>query len=212
MRINLWFVLASAVAGVLLSGLADAPRLQRPKPSAGKEPGVHADAQITERERPMRTPQQLPAAVEPALEPQAPPSAQPIASSAPAPQTPRISRRSYLDARIEQQPPDPLWEIDVRRGLTDALSSFQHARVLTANCSAELCRVEFTADDGQQNVETLIDAVTNFPEVEGERMVEIDDAMTPPVGIAYFSRRGSISLAPPEVLAAARERDSDRPE
>jgi hypothetical protein len=200
MRTKLWIVFASMWAGVAFAVFFGDTRREPVLPLDSDEPAADAARSqsdgtreharvVRQRASEESKPLAVPAVAAP--ETAGPPTA--LSGS-------RLSRRPHLEARLHEQPADPRWQADVEQAFGEAFEGFDHARVLNAHCGTELCRVEFTGD-GADNVDTLIDAITNSRKLHGERMIELDDAVSPPVGIAYFSRHGGISLAPPEILA-----------
>jgi hypothetical protein len=112
---------------------------------------------------------------------------------------PKIGPRSYLEKRIEDEEKDPVWQSAVVRGLTNALTSHPGSEVVDARCSSQLCRVNFVIQNADEDISAVASSMGNIEEIQGERMIEIDDSEYPAIGIAYFSRDGAISLLPDNV-------------
>lgn len=106
-----------------------------------------------------------------------------------------VLRRAGLDSRIDFVPRDPQWEHAVSASIKDVFDDWSAVELRAARCSQELCRIEFVAGVTDQEIEMLMEQINNAPAVEGERMIQINDSVDPPEGIAYFSRSGAISLA-----------------
>jgi hypothetical protein len=108
-----------------------------------------------------------------------------------------LLRRDYLDERIEGQPEDAKWQAEVAAAVKDVLSAWPEAETISAQCSKALCRVDFTTGLKTNNLDAIMDKLNSIPEVQGERMIQIDDSVDPPFATAYFGRDGAISLAHP---------------
>jgi hypothetical protein len=110
---------------------------------------------------------------------------------------PILLRREHLDERIEALPEDPQWQADVDSAVAKILSRWPGAETISTQCSKAVCRVDFTTGQPGNSLEAIMDQLNAMPEVQGERMIQIDDSVEPPVATAYFGRDGAISLATP---------------
>jgi hypothetical protein len=108
-----------------------------------------------------------------------------------------LLRRDYLDERIEGQPEDPQWQAEVAAAVKDVLAAWPEAETISAQCSKALCRVDFTTGLKTNNLDAIMDKLNGIPEVQGERLIQVDDSVDPPFATAYFGRDGAISLAHP---------------
>lgn len=129
----------------------------------------------------------------------APPSP-PLVEQAEAPEPqhePILLRREYLDESLESVAVDPEWQADVSAAVAQVFSAWPGAATISAQCSKALCRIDFTTGDKGNNLEAIMDQLNAIPEVQGERLIQIDESVEPPIATAYFGRDGAISLATP---------------
>jgi hypothetical protein len=115
---------------------------------------------------------------------------------APEPE-PILLRREYLDESLESVAVDAEWQADVSAAVAQVFSAWPGAATISAQCSQALCRIDFTTGDKGNNLEAIMDQLNAIPEVQGERLIQIDDSVDPPIATAYFGRDGAISLATP---------------
>jgi hypothetical protein len=129
----------------------------------------------------------------------APPSPPPLEQDeAPEPQdAPILLRREYLDESLESVAIDPEWQAEVSAAVAQVFSAWPGAETISAQCSKALCRIDFTTGAKGNNLEAIMDQLNAIPEVRGERLIQVDDSVDPPIATAYFGRDGAISLATP---------------
>ncbi len=100
-----------------------------------------------------------------------------------------------LDDRLLREDIDEEWQSAVHSSASDVLGGFDDAEVISTRCSKNVCRVEFTTGTTEGAVEDIMEALNNIPEVEGERLIQVDDSTSPAFATAYFGRDAATSLA-----------------
>jgi hypothetical protein len=128
--------------------------------------------------------------------PPSPPLVEQAEAHEPEPE-PILLRRESLDESLESVAVDPEWQADVSAAVAQVFSAWPGAATISAQCSQALCRIDFTTGDKGNNLEAIMDQLNAIPEVQGERLIQIDDSVEPPIATAYFGRDGAISLATP---------------